>query len=456
MSSYGIIVVIGSPRFADVLVVICQDWPVFIIMDPRSSLSSLRAFGPSSGSSLAFRARNTKSIDKKLFAVIGHSSREFVEGLCCMLTQCEESEVPNALIDILVVRDIIKDLEQEASKVGNAVLTRVQEVRVSLQDIIAWVRIDMDALDEAYEKGEIYHQYADSINLVNPSQSAQSSYCVLPCIILKKPNLQQIKKDADVTMKTLGYDEDETGTISEPETGEDENDALTDLPSCLLALKSIKDKMLVLIQEPCTFTEGLLFRSSDSLPCQHWPGHIPLFSNVEQDYGNLFGIFLANTGTGLFPMSSKTGNFFDSVHMPPATVPFFIECVFTLSPLQQCIFINSAPSTERPELTVIRQNHPSFESVARSMADESVLHVYKSVFYNIPAQVKPSQSIFYVTHGTHIGVIAGWENALNCVMGVPGAAYFEVDSIAIGEEKIRAAIDEGCVEMVEPWVTSDY
>lgn len=41
-------------------------------------------------------------------------------------------------------------------------------------------------------------------------------------------------------------------------------------------------------------------------------------------------------------------------------------------------------------------------------------------------------------------------------MGVPGAAYFEVDSIAIGEEKIRAAIDEGCVEMVEPWVTSDY
>ncbi|KAG1853789.1 hypothetical protein C8R48DRAFT_776946 [Suillus tomentosus] len=283
--------------------------------------------------------------------------------------------------------------------------------------------------------------------------------------------IQEIKKELAIA---LGYDEDETGTISEPETGEDENDALTDLPSCLLALKSIKDEMLVLIQEPCTFTEGLLLRSSDSLPCQHWPGHIPLFSNVEQDYGNLFGIFLADTGTGLFPMSSKTGNFFcsistfertqpiltisppDSVHMPPATVPFFIERVFTSSPLQQCIFINSAPSTARPELTVIRQNHPSFESVARSMADESVLHVYKSVFYNIPAQVKPSQSIFYVTRGTHIGVVAGWENALNCVMGVPGAAYFKVDSIAIGEEKIRAAIDEGCVEMVEPWVTSDY
>lgn len=61
----------------------------------------------------------------KLFAVIGHSSCEFVEGLCCTLTQCKESEVPNALIDILAVLDIIEDLEKEASKVGNAVLTHV-------------------------------------------------------------------------------------------------------------------------------------------------------------------------------------------------------------------------------------------------------------------------------------------------------------------------------------------
>lgn len=69
----------------------------------------------------------------------------------------------NALIDILAALDIIEDLEQEACKVGTAVLTRVREVRVSLQDIIAWVRIDMDALEEAYEKGEIYYQYTDSI-----------------------------------------------------------------------------------------------------------------------------------------------------------------------------------------------------------------------------------------------------------------------------------------------------
>ncbi|KAG1882558.1 hypothetical protein F4604DRAFT_1921119 [Suillus subluteus] len=111
----------------------------------------------------AYKNRNTKSIDQKLFAVIGHSSREFVEGLCCVLIECEESEVRNALIDILAALDIIEDLEQEARKVGTAVLTRVREVRISLQDIIAWVRIDMDALEEAYEKGEIYYQYTDSI-----------------------------------------------------------------------------------------------------------------------------------------------------------------------------------------------------------------------------------------------------------------------------------------------------
>lgn len=100
-------------------------------------------------------SRNAKSISQKLFAVIGNSSRKFTEALCCALTQCKESEVLNALIDILAVLDIIEDLEQEAHKVGSVVLTHVWEVRMSLQDIIAWVRINMDALDEAYKGGDI-------------------------------------------------------------------------------------------------------------------------------------------------------------------------------------------------------------------------------------------------------------------------------------------------------------
>lgn len=116
---------------------------------------------------MKFLSRNAKSINQQLFAVIGNSSRDFAETLCCALIQCEQSEVTNGLIDILAALDIIEDLELEARKVGSAVLTRVREVRVSLQDIIAWVRIDMDALDEAYEKGEIYHQYANSICMID-------------------------------------------------------------------------------------------------------------------------------------------------------------------------------------------------------------------------------------------------------------------------------------------------
>ncbi|KAG2737958.1 hypothetical protein P692DRAFT_201874375 [Suillus brevipes Sb2] len=136
--------------------------------------------------------------------------------------------------------------------------------------------------------------------------------------------------------------------------------------------------------------------------------------------------------------------------MSSVTEPFFIERVFTSSS-PPVVFVNRALSTASPEFTIINHNHPEFENAVRSRADDSVLHVYKDVFYNIPVQVKPSQSMFYVTRGSHIGVVAGWENALNCVLGVAGAVYHEVESVAIGEEKVRIAIDEGRIKMVEPW-----
>ncbi|KAG2074970.1 hypothetical protein BDR04DRAFT_1150790 [Suillus decipiens] len=63
--------------------------------------------------------------------------------------------------------------------------------------------------------------------------------------------------------------------------------------------------------------------------------------------------------------------------------------------------------------------------------------------------------VFCVMCGAHIGVVAGLENALNCVLGVPDAVYYDVDSITIGEEKVRIAIDEGHIEMVEPWASPD-
>ncbi|KIK39054.1 hypothetical protein CY34DRAFT_89937 [Suillus luteus UH-Slu-Lm8-n1] len=119
------------------------------------------------------------------------------------------------------------------------------------------------------------------------------------------------------------------------------------------------------------------------------------------------------------------------------------------------IVVNSALFTQNPELTVINWKHPRYNNAARSLTDDSVLHVYKDVFYNVPVQLKPRQEAYCVTRGVYIGVVAGWENALNCVLGVPGAIHFRVDSIAIGEEKIRNAIDEGCIEMVEPWASPD-
>ncbi|KAG2093336.1 uncharacterized protein F5147DRAFT_779391 [Suillus discolor] len=145
-------------------------------------------------------------------------------------------------------------------------------------------------------------------------------------------------------------------------------------------------------------------------------------------------------------------HFFSAEQTMSTAIPFVIERVF-FSP--QVIFLNGALSTARPELTVINQNHPRFKNAVRSLADECVLHVYEAIFYNIPVQVKPSQMVFCVMCGAHIGVVAGWENALNCVLGATDAVYYDVDSVAIGEEKVRIAIDEGHIEMVEPWASPE-
>jgi hydrogenase maturation factor HypE len=95
--------------------------------------------------------------------IIGKSSYEFVEGLCRALIECEDSEVRKVFQSIRAAFDTVEDLEEEASELEDVVLMRVREVRVALQDIIAYVRIGPEALDEAYEKEEIYHQYSDSI-----------------------------------------------------------------------------------------------------------------------------------------------------------------------------------------------------------------------------------------------------------------------------------------------------
>jgi len=71
--------------------------------------------------------------------------------------------------------------------------------------------------------------------------------------------------------------------------------------------------------------------------------------------------------------------------MSSVTEPFFIKHVFTSSS-PPVVFVNCALSTASPEFTIINHNHPEFENAVRSRVDNSVLHVYKDVFYNIPGE----------------------------------------------------------------------
>ncbi|KAG1738453.1 uncharacterized protein EDB91DRAFT_1082830 [Suillus paluster] len=88
---------------------------------------------------------------------------------------------------------------------------------------------------------------------------------------------------------------------------------------------------------------------------------------------------------------------------------------------------------------------------ASAMADECFLHHYLGVYYNIPACSKktPWNPPFYcVTRGNVVGVLPSWEHTLNAVLGICNANYEEVDTITIGEEKVRLAIEKGEVEIV--------
>ncbi|KAG1812344.1 hypothetical protein EV424DRAFT_1349304 [Suillus variegatus] len=70
---------------------------------------------------------------------------------------------------------------------------------------------------------------------------------------------QEVQEIQKALAEALGDDEDKIGA-SEPETSDSDDDALSDLPSCLLTLESIKDEMLALINEPCAFVESLLLQ----------------------------------------------------------------------------------------------------------------------------------------------------------------------------------------------------
>ncbi|KAG2058981.1 hypothetical protein BDR06DRAFT_968015 [Suillus hirtellus] len=134
----------------------------------------------------------------------------------------------------------------------------------------------------------------------------------------------------------------------------------------------------------------------------------------------------------------------------PFKIPFIIECMYPLTSIN----VNHAVSTASPELATIHVGSSNFHDVVQLLADECLLHCYKGIYYNIPVQVKHRQLLFYVICGSHIGVMVGWENALNCVLGIANPNYREVESIALGEQVVREAIDQGRIEMVELWALS--
>ncbi|KAG1738072.1 uncharacterized protein EDB91DRAFT_1249369 [Suillus paluster] len=119
------------------------------------------------------------------------------------------------------------------------------------------------------------------------------------------------------------------------------------------------------------------------------------------------------------------------------------------------MLIDNAPSTAaQSDVSVIYEGGPGFQAAANAMADECFLHQYLGVYYNIPAPGKrPAEGppFFYVTCGHFIGVFSSWETTLNAVLGVNGALCQEVDSVALGKEKVRKAIEQGEAEIVASW-----
>ncbi|KAJ8596344.1 hypothetical protein M405DRAFT_837252 [Rhizopogon salebrosus TDB-379] len=86
-----------------------------------------------------------------------------------------------------------------------------------------------------------------------------------------------------------------------------------------------------------------------------------------------------------------------------------------------------------------------FEEAVRAMADECDLYLYKGVLYNMPAKVDSPPPYYYVSRGRYIGVFVScvWKDIESDVLGSPNAIYFCVDSLEVGEKKVRLAIEQG-------------
>jgi len=114
-----------------------------------------------------------------------------------------------------------------------------------------------------------------------------------------------------------------------------------------------------------------------------------------------------------------------------------------------------------PEMIAIQEGADGFAEAAYAMADECNLHLYNGVLYNMPYKVDFPPPYYCVSQGRYIGVFVScvWYVSYCHCCGVadlftrkdiesdirkcPNTVHFCVDSLKVGEEKIRAAIKQG-------------
>ncbi|KIM56182.1 hypothetical protein SCLCIDRAFT_29811 [Scleroderma citrinum Foug A] len=97
----------------------------------------------------------------------------------------------------------------------------------------------------------------------------------------------------------------------------------------------------------------------------------------------------------------------------------------------------------KPKDYVIYYTDPEYEEALTSCADKCFLHQYRSMYYNIPVRMNSKAQFYLVTKGTHIGIFHRWDQAASEVLGVSGAVFYHVSSLAVGLENIRAVIEVG-------------
>lgn len=119
----------------------------------------------------------------------------------------------------------------------------------------------------------------------------------------------------------------------------------------------------------------------------------------------------------------------------------------------------------RHQVLMMHEGTDGFEEAVRAMADECNLHLYRGILYNMPYKIDFPPPYYYVLQGYYIGVFTSYiwcvywccwgaaylllsisvtrKDIESDVLGSPNAIYFCVDSLEVGEKKVRLAIEQG-------------